>query len=202
MMRTDMNQENNRRVRRTKRILKRAFIDLLHEKNYNSISVKDIVEKADYNRSTFYFHYKYKEELVEELNESLLEGLINGFFKNDNSEGHNITETNIAIFHYILNKKEFFVLWKTSEAIPHIQEVFIQKFTRVFKKELATSTRINKAIDTDIYVVFIAYGLLGLILDWIKRDFSDTPEYMRKQLVYFLNQHPIKINQCPANSAF
>ncbi|PAE20308.1 hypothetical protein CHH80_11975 [Bacillus sp. 7504-2] len=191
MMLSDENRED-RRVRRTKRMLKRAFIDILYEKEYKDISVTDIVERADYNRSTFYFHYKYKEELVEELNESMVNGLIAAFFDDFKKGIENMTPADIVIFEHIYKKKDFFNLWKTSEAIPNIQEMFIDKFSLAFKKELLKMRNLNIDIDMDLYVTYHAQGVLGLILDWIKKDYSHSSTYMSRQLHNLLNINQLK----------
>ena len=52
---------------RTKEHLKHALVELIKEKGYHSLSVKDIVNYASYNRSTFYIHYQDKIELTEDF---------------------------------------------------------------------------------------------------------------------------------------
>ncbi|MDO4925716.1 MAG: TetR/AcrR family transcriptional regulator [Turicibacter sp.] len=47
----------DRRVRRTKQLIKQSLIELMHEKEFKEITVKDITERADLNRGTFYLHY-------------------------------------------------------------------------------------------------------------------------------------------------
>ena len=47
----------DRRVRRTRKLLKQGLLDLLREKRFFQISVRDITERADMNRGTFYLHY-------------------------------------------------------------------------------------------------------------------------------------------------
>ena len=47
----------DRRVRRTKQLIKQSLIELMHEKPFKDITVKDITERADLNRGTFYLHY-------------------------------------------------------------------------------------------------------------------------------------------------
>lgn len=171
-------------------MLKKAFIDLLFEKEYKNISVTDIVERADYNRSTFYFHYQYKEELVEELNNSLLNGLVSAFFYSIKDD-HTLIYSEKNIFNYIYQKKEFFNLWKTSEPIPNIHDTFIAKFSDEFKKKVSTS-KLNSAINADYFVTYLAYGILGLILEWIKSDYRDSPEHMERQLIFILNNQFFK----------
>lgn len=54
----------DRRVRRTRDLLHRALLDLIAEKGYPQITVQDILDRADVGRSTFYTHYRDKEDLL------------------------------------------------------------------------------------------------------------------------------------------
>lgn len=54
----------DRRVPRTKRRLKLGLIELLRERDYDQITVQDIVDRADVGRSTFYAHFESKEDLL------------------------------------------------------------------------------------------------------------------------------------------
>jgi AcrR family transcriptional regulator len=56
--------ENDRRVRRTRKLLREAFIDLVLEKGYEKTTVQDILDRADIGRSTFYSHFRDKEALL------------------------------------------------------------------------------------------------------------------------------------------
>lgn len=52
---------------RSRRMIRSAFLELLREKPYEKITVTDIVNRADINRSTFYAHYPDVRGLVEEI---------------------------------------------------------------------------------------------------------------------------------------
>jgi AcrR family transcriptional regulator len=54
----------DRRVRRTRALLLEAFSSLVHEKPYEDIVVKEILQRADVGRSTFYAHFHDKEQLL------------------------------------------------------------------------------------------------------------------------------------------
>jgi AcrR family transcriptional regulator len=56
--------EQDRRVRRTKRVIAEAFVTLILEKGYARVTVQDILDRADVGRSTFYAHYRDKESLL------------------------------------------------------------------------------------------------------------------------------------------
>ena len=53
------------RVRRTRQMLVQAFTELIHEKEFTSITVHDITDRADVNRSTFYAHFPDKFALLD-----------------------------------------------------------------------------------------------------------------------------------------
>ncbi len=54
----------DRRVQRTRQLLRDALMALIVEKGYDAISVQDITDHANVARPTFYLHYKDKEELL------------------------------------------------------------------------------------------------------------------------------------------
>jgi AcrR family transcriptional regulator len=54
-----------RRVHETRTQLRNALASLVHEKPYDDIVVTEIVARADVGRSTFYAHYRDKDELLE-----------------------------------------------------------------------------------------------------------------------------------------
>lgn len=66
-------KREDRRVRRTRASIRRAFLDLLDEKSYGQITVTELSEKADINRKTFYAYYSGMDELLRELEQDLME---------------------------------------------------------------------------------------------------------------------------------
>lgn len=61
---------------RSRRLIRTALLELLHEKPFEKITVTDIVRRADINRSTFYAHYPDVLGLVEELMEETVNNSI------------------------------------------------------------------------------------------------------------------------------
>lgn len=56
----------DRRVRRTRKALQDALLDLMIEKGYEAITIQDLIDRADVGRSTFYTHYTDKDELLQD----------------------------------------------------------------------------------------------------------------------------------------
>jgi AcrR family transcriptional regulator len=54
----------DRRIEKTQNVLRQALVSLMHEKPYDAIAVTEILERANVGRSTFYVHYRDKDELL------------------------------------------------------------------------------------------------------------------------------------------
>jgi AcrR family transcriptional regulator len=54
----------DRRIQKTQRLLHEALFSLIHEKSYDAIVVKEILDRANVGRSTFYTHFRNKDELL------------------------------------------------------------------------------------------------------------------------------------------
>ncbi|MEI6757080.1 MAG: TetR/AcrR family transcriptional regulator [Chlorobium sp.] len=57
-------KKEDRRISRTRRLMHEALMALIVEKGYEAITVQDILDRADVGRSTFYAHYRDKDELL------------------------------------------------------------------------------------------------------------------------------------------
>lgn len=65
-------RKENRSARRSHRMIRQAFEELLEEREFSKITVIDIVERADLNRSTFYAHYPDIYGIVDEIQEEII----------------------------------------------------------------------------------------------------------------------------------
>ena len=64
-------KKDSARVRMTKQMLRQAFTQLLLEKPIQNITVRELCEKAQVNRGTFYIHYKDIYDLMESIEEQM-----------------------------------------------------------------------------------------------------------------------------------
>lgn len=71
-----MARQSDRRVQRTRKMLREALMSLILEEGYDEISIQDITDKANLGRATFYLHFKDKDELLQEVMNRLMEELL------------------------------------------------------------------------------------------------------------------------------
>ena len=62
--RDDMGRKPDRRVAKTRKALKESLTDLILEQGYESVTVQDVIDRADVGRSTFYAHFVDKDDLL------------------------------------------------------------------------------------------------------------------------------------------
>lgn len=63
----------DRRVKRTKRVLRECLFELLENSTIDEITVKELTERADVNRSTFYFYYKDINDMMMQIQNDIFE---------------------------------------------------------------------------------------------------------------------------------
>ena len=178
----------DKRVQRTKIDLYNALFELLKQKKYEQITIKDIIEFAGYSRGTFYIHYKQKDDLLNEI--------INYLFKEASKAQRSsyINEDSIDVQR--LENEPIFILKHFKEYGDYykillgetIQIDFSLKLTNLFINMYLDDfemqdTDDKNGINKNLINKFQAYGLTGLILDWVIADFPTEPEDFSKELV-------------------
>ena len=68
-------KKEDRRVRRTKKMLTQALTQLMQEKQVKEITVKELTDLADMNRGTFYLYYRDVYDMLEKLEDGMFEAL-------------------------------------------------------------------------------------------------------------------------------
>ena len=64
-----------KRKTNTKENIKKAFIKLIKDKGFDSLTVSDLAREANINRGTFYLHYLDKYDLLDQLEKDVIEDL-------------------------------------------------------------------------------------------------------------------------------
>lgn len=168
-----MEKKQDRRVRKSKDSLKNSLIELMQSKSVNNITVKELVIKADLNRSTFYNYYCDIPDMLKKLEEELyteflytIERHIYKCDKNiDISEGThefiedmcNVIKDNYDFCKCIFSKNgDLNFLFELEEIIEnHLRDQLKEKFDR--------------KVDYLSYVYsFFKSGYIGILKTWMK----------------------------------
>lgn len=178
----------DRRTRRSKRLLKQGLAELMQEKSFNTITVREITDRMDLNRGTFYLHYADTYELLQKLEEDSLTDV-------QRMIDEHRPETNAGtlrpifepILDYIVENREIcyalFVNNSTSNFTDKVHRLIYENGVAVIHERFAEVSDEKM----DYLLSFLTYGLIGLIKQWF-----DTDMAMKKSEVVQLADNLVK----------
>ncbi|MEH7347429.1 TetR/AcrR family transcriptional regulator [Gottfriedia acidiceleris] len=174
------------KVAKTKKLIKETLLDLIEEKGFEAISVRDITLKAGLNRGTFYLHYRDKYDLMEKSQNEILEGLqdrlifirpkeMNEFYSNDM-----VYPPILNVYHYLKENQRFIKILISTKGDPafpkkmkeHIKETIYEKLVDLLEEEYMID------IPHEYTTAFISSAFFGLMEQWLEKEEPITPEEM------------------------
>lgn len=180
-----MNTKNNQRTRLSKILLKNALMDLLSEKgSVTKISVRELCERADLNRSTFYAHYSEPKELLEEVEAELLDATREHLQKIGAENDIGAHRYLLSFLIYIKENDKPFRTLLINAGDPEFRSKFMQQSIIQFVENLDIA--FPKEQEQYIYS-YILNGSTGVIIQWMRSDYS-IDENALVDLLFFINQ--------------
>ncbi len=165
-----MNEKNaDRRVRKTKNLLKKGLIDLMKERSFREITVKELADYADINRGTFYLHYKDVFDLMEQTEHELMEQIISIFRKYN---PHELSQSPRPIYADLFSAVQENAGLCRVLLGPNGDIAFLTKFkTTIYEECLSHWSELNAGksdIRQEYFASFILSGYIGLIQLWLE----------------------------------
>jgi AcrR family transcriptional regulator len=173
----------DRRVRRTRHALRHALLELILEKGYDRVTVEEIIERADVGRSTFYAHFRDKEDLFL----SSFEEEIRQAFSANSTEaepGSPEASPSLLIFRHAAAHADLYkALVKRRGGWPLVRRHLEQVLTDLYEERLGPASH-DGVVPARAAATFLANGLLGILTWWLDADTpigaKDLDEVFRK----------------------
>lgn len=172
-------QNLNASSRKTRNLIKEAFVELLQEKKeLGNITVTELVKRADITRSSFYTHYDNIYDVAQELQDETLAVLME-----DTEDLHSIQD----VYNYIdkitcyLKEHEdiYSKILASNEPL-----IFAERLTKLITKKLYDTFKNNQQNDLLLNVTFFTEGSIILIIKYFKKEFDysldDINKYMKR----------------------
>lgn len=169
------------RVRKTKKQLRLALMELLAEKSAKSISVRELAERADINRGTFYIHYRDVGDLLQRLEDEMADRLtaLCKEHKPEDSTGEQFPFLR-DLYRFILDNADLCrVLLGPNGDIAYtdricciLRDYFLYDFLSQFRP--GDRQRLNH------FCSFIVSGNLNLALSWLRDGGQESPDEMAR----------------------
>jgi AcrR family transcriptional regulator len=170
-------------VQRTRGLLHEALYHLIIAGGYEHITIQDITEQANLGRTTFYLHYKDKEELLRESIRALLRDM-QLEVEPDETEQCNFQVLSSRVFQHVERRQQLYrAMLKESGPTNNLSEVmrsyFIelcQRFLQQQQEQLDLSC--IPVIEHEIFAAHAAGSLSGLISWWLDHEVSPSSDEM------------------------
>ena len=156
------------------------------KKSIEKISIKEICEKAELNRSTFYAYYNEPKDLLREIEEeitaSTIERLNKEVVENENDPKRMV----LSFLQYIRENDRQFKIFMIENVNPDFRDAY-------FAQSLQFVSRLGVTFPEKIRTYANAYilnGSVGVILQWIRANYS-IDESDVAELLFSLNANAI-----------
>ena len=163
--------KENRRTRLTKRLLRESLLELLHEKPVDHITVKELCECAELNRSTFYAYYTDVSVLYEEMGNELADALLE-HIQTMNDQGEPNTELMLT---YIRDNCEMFRLLVYCDHYTDLNQSIIKRIFRGFFNIPLKGDLHCLPEEREYVLQFLFLGGTGIIHRWVLNDCDLSP---------------------------
>ena len=173
----------DRRVRRTRHALENALISLILEKGYDAVTIEEITDRADLGRTTFYLHFRDKEELLMNAIDSMIEDFL---AQNETQPltkqmlNQNIKYTPEGFTQYGRLIKQIFVHAEENADLYKVMlrgegsKKAIQRLTEISKLEFLRRMRnfpnLQSKVPLDVLAVHFTGSILTLVTWWLEQD--------------------------------
>lgn len=173
-----MSEKIDRRVRKTKEQLRKGLAELMNTKSIREITVKELVDKVDINRSTFYLHYTDIYQMLKSIENELLEEIMNVIrsypeipLKEDNfpfiADIFQILDENREICCALLGNNGDMAF------VHRIETVIAENSLHLLKNRYPDAEE-----ELRYAYSFCLSGCVGMIKSWLINDHKNSPEHM------------------------
>jgi AcrR family transcriptional regulator len=169
---------DDRRVARTRRTLQKALVALAFEKRFDAITVQDVLDRADVGRSTFYAHYRSKEDLFRCEFEEFLGYIRNGVAERG-ARGPRILPVR-ELFDHVREMRRLYRTMATSTMRPELYRTAVAQIAAGVEEALRARLRPRHQppIPLPILANHLAVALLSMLDGWVTGGMPHPPERM------------------------
>lgn len=171
-----MNRKNNERFQNTELKIQGTLLELLENKDFNKITVREICASAHINRSTFYSHYLDVYDLIDKAELNMHKKLMTLYESTEISKSNFLSTKYITIFlKFIYQYKNFYrIRLQTRKNFP-IEQGFGPLLNEIIKPYCQKKG--FKSEGEMIYLfVYIQAGFTMMLKRWVDNDFNESPE--------------------------
>ncbi len=162
-------------------------MELLKVKQISTITIKELCELADINRSTFYAHYSDQYDLLYSIEEEFIEDMVvtmNEYNFSKEEEASLMTE---KLLEYIADKSDICQTLLSENSDIHFQKKGMMITKQFIFKNLMIDNKLDQETFEYIRIFFVS-GSIHVIKKWLENGMNKTPKEIALILNNFINK--------------
>nr|WP_202080446.1 TetR/AcrR family transcriptional regulator [Caldalkalibacillus salinus] len=184
-----MNAKLDRRKKYTRMVLKDSLMSLLKEKQISSVTVKELCERADINRSTFYSHYSDPYDLLYSIEEEMIEDINETFSQyNYTKEEEALQMTEVMLEYIVANSEKCQILLSEHGDIAFQKRIMkiAQQFLMKNWLDVISFDKEDQAL-SEYISMFVVSGSIHVVRNWLNNGMDQSPKEMAKIITDLTN---------------
>src|SRR6266699_53254 len=161
---------------RTKHHLSAALVELIKEKRFDDITVQNVIDRAHVGRSTFYTHFRDKEDLFQKDWESFLEGLARNINWEKVGQGSFVPVS--FLFGHLQDAQGFYQGLVRSRMTDSVFKSGTRHLSRQIAATLEARFKGKPSIPVPVLANYLTIELFALLRWWLDEGMPYTPERM------------------------
>jgi AcrR family transcriptional regulator len=165
---------NDRRVQKTQRLLHEALASLIHEKDYDAIVVKEILDRANVGRSTFYTHFRDKDDLLVSGIHDMLGSVQSTQLRASAKEYERMLWFSLPIFEHIgqLRRTGQAKIGTRGRGIlhDHLQDVLVELIAGDAAETLQRAPKTTGGVPAEVLCQHVASTFILVLNWWVERS--------------------------------
>ena len=175
-------KKQDRRIIKSKKAIKKAFMSILATKDINDITIKNIADLADVDRKTVYNYYNGTYEILNEIENEMV-STINDAVESLDLEGNLDQQINIfrKITEVINDDFEFYSILMKLNYDSQLIKKLISLFSE-YAKKILNKFKLPNGVSVEYASTFIASGVLNTYYKWFNSERSISLDDLSNQL--------------------
>lgn len=167
-------------------VLKESLMALLKEKPISSLTIKEICELADLNRSTFYAHFSSQYDLLNAIEEEFIEDMVSTLNQYNFSKEEEALKMTEKILEYIARNSDVCQMLLGENSDIHFQKKGMKITQEYIFKNWIFDSQFDR--ETFKYInIFVVSGGIYVIKNWVENGMDKTPREMAEIINNFIN---------------
>ena len=179
-----MSKKLDPRIVRTRQLLADALLALILRKGYNALTVQDITTEATLNRSTFYVHYKDKDDLFQHVIASVLDE-----FRTIQIDNRLATDVDfiygiyVRLFEHVQTHRTFYRVMLGNETVAPFTQQMSDHLRDLINDLLTVTAAETGTIAPELFASFVSSAFMGVTRWWIISAPDHRPQQIAAQFM-------------------